>query len=867
MRLSKIWIWFCLGALLLACSPDPERTNFSYLRSPRLFRADTTFTNHPFCDESHPFKTREECLAAKKYRLTWSRPEDSTKLIGYRIYLDTAHGDASWNSIRGQADRASIVVESQALEDTVVFVFGNTGFKQDSLKHGQRKIVLVDTSDGRAEKSTGKLVFGLVPVYRGDETPGQPQFAYFKTTDKDPPDPFHPKIKPMATEIAVSWQRPTDLVNFFDPSQDTGLIRGYRLQVSLNGRITPDRAKQFRPKIGSYRVGEKDMTGAVTDSLNNDSLPTAVTFRLPDSNRAVKRTTPLLSDSLHFVVKDLKPQDSLTVFLYAIDANGNRNDTAMEKVTVFMTDTTEPGKPVLSVAGVGRNGFTVKWSASRDSIRDGESRTIGPKPNYRIEKYLLTRILMRAPGEKTTALDRIDTVLTTVPADSTRDTFTVEMKYLPPGTPFHLNLMAVDVTGYESAADTLTTSTEAVRFAGADSALACPAGFIPIPRGTFKLGDDASASADEKGKDGRAPIVNMGPYCIEPYEHRDAGGKRFVSNLTYDQAEKACEDIDKTFDTRLCSEAEWERACEGPFTDSLALLHGIQSEDKNPSILQSSCNQATSDSAMAMSFELRNAVCLTTEGVYDMAGNLSEWVRDPYDSAAYSGADSVMSHESSFLPSDTTAPRKYGFRGGNYLTRLPLLSATQALARCSNRDFAQQPRPLYREDCKDAVPKIAVIYGPGLNGHRCVPVPEDLNADSITDFQVSLKDSLTLYAFRAGRVKPDTITLAPDSAFKARPTSAVLTKRSLAEVAFEKTDGTLIPDILDATEMKDTSQAALERIFKREASNSEWSVKKEGGKYKIKYWYAYTIQGAKPAKEYYSSRAIGFRCCSKAVAR
>jgi hypothetical protein len=866
MSLFKTWLWLSLGSILMsclvACSPDSKGISFDYLREARLFRADTTLTrDSSLCGQSNPFGTMDECLSAKKYKLTWKRPEDSAKLLGYRIYLDTAHNDMSWNNLRNKPELASIIVDSKAAEDTIVFVFGNKGFAQDSIKHGQQKIVVVDTSDGRAEKSSGKLVFALVSVYGGDRTPGSPQYSYFKTTDKDPPDPFHPRIKPMATEIEVSWQRPTDLVNFFDPSQDTGLIQGYRLEVSLNGRLGL-RGKDFKPQVGSYLVGGKEMAGSVTDSLNNDSLPTAVTFRLPDSNRATKRTTPLPSDSLHFTVKNLKPQDSLTVFLYAIDANGNKNEASMEKVTVFMTDTTQPSKPVLSITGVGRNGFTARWTASRDSVRNGESRDKGPTPNFRIDRYLLTRILLRAPGEKTTSLDRIDTVITTVPSDSIRDTFTVEMKYLPPGTPFHLRLTAVDITGFESATDTISTATDAVRFSGADSALACPAGFIPIPRGSFRLGDDSpTASADEKGR-----IVNMGPYCIEPYEHRETGGKRFVSNVTYEQAEKACEDIDASFETRLCSEAEWERACEGPFTDDQALLHGIQSENKNPSILQSSCNQGTSDSAMAMSFELRNAVCLTTEGVYDMAGNLSEWVRDPYVATAYASADSVMSHDFAF--SDSTGPRKYGYRGGNYLTRLPLLSATQALARCSNRDYAQQSRPKFKSECVDAdKAKIAVIYGPELSGHRCVPIPGRFNPDSITDFQPSLKDTSgrTLYVFLAGKVDPDTVLLPLDSAFKGKPASAMLTKRALAVVTFEKTGGSpAIEDTLDATEMKDTTQESLDRIFKREASNPEWSVRKEGGKYKIKYLYAYTLPGARPAREYYSSRAIGFRCCSKA---
>jgi hypothetical protein len=73
------------------------------------------------------------------------------------------------------------------------------------------------------------------------------------------------------------------------------------------------------------------------------------------------------------------------------------------------------------------------------------------------------------------------------------------------------------------------------------------------------------------------------------------------------------------------------------------------------------------------------------------------------------------------------------------------------------------------------------------------------------------------------------------------------------------------PDTLDATEFRDTTQAGLAKIFQREASNPDWTVHKENGAYAIKYLYAYTQLGSKPALPYYSSRAIGFRCCSLAM--
>ena len=409
----------------------------------------------------------------------------------------------------------------------------------------------------------------------------------------------------------------------------------------------------------------------------------------------------------------------------------------MEDVQLITTDITQPSKPGILVDNTGRNGFTVKWEASRDSVGDAGDFTPGPSPNFNILSYRLTRLLLRDSTAKTTGMDKLDSIIVIdMSTNGKQDTFRVEMRFLPPGTRFHLRLTALDNSGFASITDTMTLSTEPVRFAGSDSALECPAGFIPIPRGIFKFGDDEAAAANDE-KPGKA--TTMAPYCIEPYEHRDSTGKRFVSNVTYQQAADICAELDTSFSTQLCSEAEWERACEG--ADSVGLLHGIQSEGNNPTILQASCNQGTNDSAMAMSFDLRNSICLTTEGVYDMAGNLSEWVRDPYVANAYGQRKDTLDHSFSFVRDSSDVPRRYGLRGGNYLkTKYPQLSLTQNLARCSNRDFAAQVRPVYREECKDETKrKVAVIYGSGLAGHRCVDIDtltddgEKVNPDMITE--------------------------------------------------------------------------------------------------------------------------------------
>jgi len=700
---------------------------------------------------------------------------------------------------------------------------------------------------------------------------------WFVTDDKKPPDVFSPLIKPMARKVVIAWERPTDPTSFFDASLDTGIVNNYELQITLEGRATPDRKKRFKPTLTYFRGGV-ELTKSTRDSLimvSKDSLPSGHDYYLPDSNRA-RKAKHTQQDSMMAVIDSLTPQDTLKIWLWAVDSAGNRNRDAMQSVVVHLTDTTQPSLPKLSkdTSLRSNNTLVVQWKASRDTIGDPTTGKLkeADSANYFIEEYRLRRTLIRGPSEKASLVDQMDTVIHIVSGSGgTRNTalFLDTMRFLPPGRSFRLRLTAVDSSGFESRADTLTLSTDSVAFTGADSALQCPLGFIRIPRGHFSLGEAANGFPEDEKP---ALDKKMGPYCIEPYEHHDSLG-RFASNMSWRQAETVCENLglDTAYHSMLCSEAEWERACEGSGTggDS-ALAHGIQSELKNPSILQSSCNQGTNDSVMAKSFDLRNSTCLTREGVYDMAGNYSEWVRDPYVASAYKDPLYPDSLGHDFTYPDSAGRGWHAFRGGNFLKPPGLpISTVQSLARCSNRDFAEQIRPKFRLDCMDPSARmIAVIYGPGLAGHFCIPIPDSLRDANITDLIPHPTDTLKVLAFVQGTSLPKSIVIPRDTTFKGRkPQQVVLTTRSLAVVTFVRAGSdSAIVDTLDATEMKDTSQAGLGRIFARESGKSGWAPKKDGDRFAIQYLFAYTVMGTKPARDYYSSQAIAFRCCSLAKA-
>jgi formylglycine-generating enzyme required for sulfatase activity len=878
MKKGSIAAWVAAGAacgaallFMAGCGDNDDVRNFAYLRSASDFGVDTALTEAGCSDPQPAFHNDAAlCRSTRKFILHWERPEDTAGFLGYRIYLDTSHAGQKWPTLQNDDSKAAAVILDvvKGKDSLVFFLTSETKKLPDTVRSGDHFILAID-SNTRSFENT--FVFALATRYSDGGTPGQPRYTQLITNDKFPPNPFDPLYEAADKTITITWRRPLDPVSIFNPGLDSGLIRGYVLGIKLDGAHLEERVKGFDPHM-KYWVGGEERTKEETDSsLHHGALVIGKEYFLPDSNRAHKFDASG-KDSLRVVLSNLHPSEILDLYLFAVDSTGNTNSTAMQDIRIHTTDTTRPSRPRFRDPGpsVRQNSFTVEWTPSRDSAETG-----GDAPDFLIREYRLARIQLRDSAGKPSPLDRFDTIITvnheTPFADSVhRLSFT----FLPPGTSYHLSITALDSSGFESEADTVDVATLAIRFSGAESTLTCPPGFVPIPANNFPLGDTAQvAQGDEKP----SRKIHMGSYCIEPYEHRDStGGKdslgRFVSAVTWDEADSVCRMMSPADSTALCSEAEWERACEG--FDSIPHQHGIQSET-SPAILQASCNEATGDSAMAMNLALRNGVCLTNEGVYDMAGNLSEWVRDPYVANAYQSLrdPDTLGHSFSFAPPAGTPADsiRRAFRGSSYLKPDVPLAQAQNLARCSNRDFAEQIRPLFRSDCLDsASPKLAVIYGSGLNGFRCQDLPGNLRNATITDVVPGRgRDSLNLFIFTAGSSKVDTAAIDQgDSTIKGkRPFDATLTTRALAEVVFvNSVTGAEIKDFIDAKEMRDTSQAALERIFRRESPSSSWSVKKTGGRYDIRLWYAHTIMGSLPAKPYYASRAIGFRCCSKARA-
>ena len=867
------------GGLLTGCPTDGRRDSFGYLRTPVTFRMDPVAANHPFCldaDRRMPGMTEAQCLSASKFRLHWERPEDTTGFQAYRIYVDTTPPDSDlpWRDVFKESSLASFVLEGPARpSDSIIFVLADSGSAPE-LSRASPRIVALDTS-GRLE-STGRLVFAIVATYATGDAEGPPRITWVITEDRFPPYPMQPSFTPRARTMEVDWVRPGDPTSFFDPEADTGIVLAYYLRIVRSGKQYAGRPGTFDPTISSYLVGGVDRTDEVDSThfvIAKNGVPgqsgaPGRLFRLPDSSRVQFRNSANPLDSLRVVISGLSPQDTVDLTLWAEDGAGNvlQTDTVASAYTRrFLTDTTQPTTPQLRVLDSTRNGFVYAFTASRDLVPSGGGLAPAPNPNANIEEYRITRRRISGPAAGAAELDSVFTVRAAQRDDTL---FTDTVRYLAPGAGFRLVVRSVDSTGYVSEADSADVSTLETRFPGPDSAATCPPGFVAIPGGRFLFGDTGSAStADER------PSVNrvVKPYCIEAYEHRDSSGA-FVTSRTWQQAHDVCRDLSASMtpgdSTWLCTEAEWERACEGGAPD-LPLLYGIQSEKSAPGNIRFACNIGTGDSLMAVDPALRDPNCISYEGAFDMADNLAEWVLDPVtlqasgEMAAYPATPDTIPRGAPHTPVTSESVR--GFRGSHYLNPNQSPAVLLARARCSNRDYATQSRPQAYAGCIDPDgPQILITYN-ASKPPRCLPLPADISAADV-DTVTTSRDSSVILILLHGKPEPVRDTLPFDTVYNAagvKPVSAGLTRRTMAIVTFrnEETSQT-VTDTLHAAELLGASPATLDAIFRREAA-PPWSVVKNGSDYDIRYVYAHVRTRNVPAKSYYSNPALGFRCCSR----
>jgi len=240
-----------------------------------------------------------------------------------------------------------------------------------------------------------------------------------------------------------------------------------------------------------------------------------------------------------------------------------------------------------------------------------------------------------------------------------------------------------------------TTATETAMFSPIPSATPYPAvvrdsknvEMVLIPAGDFVMGSDKGKSDEEP-----AHTVYLDAYYIDKYEvsnelyelcvdlkicrrpfdyssyqHLDYfGNPKFahypIINVTYEMARTYCEDWRGA---RLPTEAEWEKAARGSDESTFPWGEGIDCEYAN--YRDSSCDRIR-DTFPVDSFEMG----VSDYGVYNMSGNVWEWVKDWYSPAYY-----LNSPEMNPLGPDRAVVGIYYIkRGGSFQTEWERLRVT-----------------------------------------------------------------------------------------------------------------------------------------------------------------------------------------------
>jgi eukaryotic-like serine/threonine-protein kinase len=143
----------------------------------------------------------------------------------------------------------------------------------------------------------------------------------------------------------------------------------------------------------------------------------------------------------------------------------------------------------------------------------------------------------------------------------------------------------------------------------------CGEGMRPVGAGVFRMGtsrDDPMMGFDEKV----LTAMEVPAFCIDAFEYPNKRGAAPMVSVSFQDAKRLCEAQGK----RLCSEAEWEKACKGPGSAKWPTGNAF---DAN------ACNtEDDAGEARSLAPAGRFGKCRSGYGTFDQSGNVGEWTSD-----------------------------------------------------------------------------------------------------------------------------------------------------------------------------------------------------------------------------------------------
>ena len=176
----------------------------------------------------------------------------------------------------------------------------------------------------------------------------------------------------------------------------------------------------------------------------------------------------------------------------------------------------------------------------------------------------------------------------------------------------------------------------------------CPDDMVGLAGGSFTLGVDAPREIWESP----TRLENIDAFCMDRFEFPGIRGTLPRAHVSWREAQKLCQQAGK----RLCSGAEWGRACRGAERRRYSYSGPFQ---------KNRCNTPFPDRGESISGIVPLAPsgsfadCHSPEGIFDLDGNVSEWVADPFG-PQYEGTPTYSPPELPLLP----AQRPRTLRGG-----------------------------------------------------------------------------------------------------------------------------------------------------------------------------------------------------------
>lgn len=151
-------------------------------------------------------------------------------------------------------------------------------------------------------------------------------------------------------------------------------------------------------------------------------------------------------------------------------------------------------------------------------------------------------------------------------------------------------------------------------------------GMAWVPPGALRAGTPIDRSPRIAEEELPGTDLTMEGFYIDQLPFPNEPGAIPTANVTRDEAAKLCEGKGK----RLCSEAEWERACKGPDNRTYEYGDGYRAQV---------CGTGTAVEQAARRPSGERTACVSGFGVREMHGGVWEWTDSPWQRGDHEGRD------------------------------------------------------------------------------------------------------------------------------------------------------------------------------------------------------------------------------------